>query len=429
MKDDQNELNFIAKLETKYPDHPPIWWYSMQACLYKILNKALRTHRYDILYELRVFIRHLHEDIVAYQKETPWNNKPLYRGQGLEKADFEYIRLHKGALMRFSSFLSTSATESEALKFALEALDGKRVAVLMKIKVNKNIPVPFAYISEESFFKTEDEWLFSMGSVFCIGQTKRRHDGIWVINLTAVNDNNEHLVMMKEYFKESMKDKNVYLNFARLMHQLAYWKQSKDLYSTSLKTENKWDRQAAIYNNLGLVSFELEDYEKALEYYYQALELELQNGGSNSKDLASTYSNIGIFYYKQGDMDSALEYFQKAIKTHKGSPNNDLEFKTTLHNNIALIRNYQGEYKEALKHSEICLNIRINTYPEFDPSLAITCNNIAITYYRQQSFAEAVKYAEKAVQIDNLVLRPDHPQTKIHEKNLKRFKELALSES
>jgi tetratricopeptide (TPR) repeat protein len=429
IENDQEDLKFISNLKTTYSKYPPVRWYSTEACLYKILNKALRIHAYDVLYELRVFIRHLHEDIIAHQKKTPWENKPLYRGQGLEKEQFEYICSNKGAVMCFSSFLSTSASKKEALKFARRACDGKRVAVLMKFKVDKNVSVPFANISKVSDFESEEEWLWSMGSVFRIGQTQPRHDKIWVVNLTAVNDNNERLAAMKEYFKDSLNDKNVYLNFARLMHQLAYWKQSKALYLTSIKTENEWHRQAAIYNNLGLILSELKDYDEALEYYYQSLNLELQHGGSNSKDLASTYNNIGTLYYKLEKMDLAIENFQLAIKVYNDTSNDNQEIMATLYNNIALILNCKGEHKKAMENNERCLNIRINIFPDIDPSLATTYNSIASTYYYQQSYTEAVKFAEKAVEIDNLALPPDHPQTKIHKENLNRFKELASTKS
>lgn len=98
-----------------------------------MLNKALRTHQYDTLYVLRVFIRHLHEQIVEQEKKTECRNIELYRRQGMEKLDFNRIRANEGGLMSVSNFLSTSASREVALEFAREALnDRKKVSVLME---------------------------------------------------------------------------------------------------------------------------------------------------------------------------------------------------------------------------------------------------------------------------------------------------------
>jgi hypothetical protein len=58
----------------------------------------------------------------------------------------------------------------------------------MELKVDKNISVPFANVNQLSVFGKEKEWLFSMGSVFRIGPSKCRPDGIWIISLTLTDD-------------------------------------------------------------------------------------------------------------------------------------------------------------------------------------------------------------------------------------------------
>jgi hypothetical protein len=67
-KGNREEMKFLVELQKNYSDHSPVWWYSRDAFLYRMLNKALRTHQYDTLYVLRVFIRHLHEQVVEQQK-------------------------------------------------------------------------------------------------------------------------------------------------------------------------------------------------------------------------------------------------------------------------------------------------------------------------------------------------------------------------
>lgn len=53
----------INDLEQKYGEQTPIWWYTLESFLYRMLNHALRTFDIDILVKMKFFIRDLHEQI------------------------------------------------------------------------------------------------------------------------------------------------------------------------------------------------------------------------------------------------------------------------------------------------------------------------------------------------------------------------------
>ncbi|CAF3249194.1 unnamed protein product [Rotaria sp. Silwood2] len=389
-----------------------------------MLNKALRTHQYDILYLLRVFIRHLHEQIAAQHKKESIDQKKLFRGQGMDKADFDRIRMNKNGLLSISNFLSTSAEREVGLHFAREALhDRKKVSVLMEITVDKNTIVPVANIADLSAYKTEQEWLFSMGSVFRIGSVECLPDGIWVISLTLTDDQDEQLSALREHFKKSMTDRNTCLNFAKLMHQLAAWRKSEYFYLMALETETQWQRRSVLFNNLAMVKGELGQYGEALAYYHKSLELKEAEESDSATDKATTYNNIAALYYKEKKMDRAIEYFQKAIKASNAQGNNDEELVATLHANIATILDDQGKYEEALEKCEESLKIRLKIFPAIHLSLASTYSTIANTMHHMRSHAKAIEYAQKALDIDRQALPPDHPQTLLHVYNLDVFKQ------
>ena len=232
-----------------------------------------------------------------------------------------------------------------------------------------------------------------------------------------------------------MADKNICLNFARLMHQLAKWEGSRKFYRKSLDTETECYRQAAIYNNLGSIALELEEYDEALKNYTQSLEIERKEENSDRRELASTYNNIGTVYHKKMEMDLAIENFERATTAYNDTPNGDLELIATLYNNIAIVLNYQGKYRQALVNNRRCLRIRERILPPIHPSLAIAYNSIACTYHHLELLLQneehtseaadyaqkALDYATKAVDIDNQALPSDHPQTKIHTENLQCF--------
>ena len=420
----REEMTFLADFRKNYAEHSPVWWYTRDSFLYRILNKALRTHQYDTLYVLRVFIRHLHETIVKQQKESEIPAMTLYRGQGMEKSDFDRMRQNEGKLLSMSSFLSTSADRDVAMSFAREiSNDRKKISVFMEIEVNKDKLVPFANIKELSFYGIEKEWLFSMGSVFRIGSTEKLSDGVWLIHLTLTTDKDEELMALRKHFKKSMEDRNSCLNLATLMHQIAAWKRSEFFYLMGLESETAWERRSTIFNNLGSVRSELDDYEQALFYYQRSLQLELENGGEKWKGLATKYNNIGTLYYKQKKLDLGIENFQKAITAYNAASHNDRELEATLYQNIASIQNDQEKHEEALKNMQKCLNIRINIYPPMHPSIASTYSSIATTFRYLHCYDQAIEYGQKAVDIDLRGLPPGHPQTQMHQHNLEIIKQ------
>jgi len=83
----------------------------------------------------------------------------------------------------------------------------------------------------------------------------------------------------------------------------------KNDYDKALEYYNKsitmWPRPDAYYN-IGIIYDEKQDDDKALEYYNKAIELK--------PDYVSPYLNIGAVYHHKQDYDKALEYYNKAIE-------------------------------------------------------------------------------------------------------------------
>jgi len=67
------------------------------------------------------------------------------------------------------------------------------------------------------------------------------------------------------------------------------------------------------YNNIGIVYSDKSEYEKALEYYQKALEIQKELLGEKHTNVADFYKNIGLVYADKFEYDKALEYYQKAL--------------------------------------------------------------------------------------------------------------------
>ena len=61
---------------------------------------------------------------------------------------------------------------------------------------------------------------------------------------------------------------------------------------------------ATVYYNLGAISRDEGDYDKAIEYYKKSMEL---------KPDFETCCNLGVMYYNKCDDQTALEYFQRSL--------------------------------------------------------------------------------------------------------------------
>ncbi|CAF0903752.1 unnamed protein product [Adineta steineri] len=177
--DDENELQNINQLQTTYKNNIPIWWYTRNAFLYSMLNQALRLMDVDMIIRMGFFINDLHCDIQRLHSEQ-FNDHQLgttftvYRGQGLSKEDFTEMTKAKGRLLSFNSFLSTNKNRDVSLNFARQAAtDPDLVGILFVMSINSACSItPFACVSDISYFHTEDEVLFSMHTIFRIGDIK-----------------------------------------------------------------------------------------------------------------------------------------------------------------------------------------------------------------------------------------------------------------
>jgi tetratricopeptide (TPR) repeat protein len=66
-------------------------------------------------------------------------------------------------------------------------------------------------------------------------------------------------------------------------------------------------------NYIGMVYIEKGDYNKALEYYNKALNIQVSLLGNEDANIATSYKNIGAAYYRKGAFNKALEYHSKAL--------------------------------------------------------------------------------------------------------------------
>ncbi|RKE98474.1 tetratricopeptide repeat-containing sensor histidine kinase [Ichthyenterobacterium magnum] len=103
---------------------------------------------------------------------------------------------------------------------------------------------------------------------------------------------------------------------------------------TSLpESEAVLDQLWILYNQIGIISFKLNNYEKALEYYNKALEIsEKMDGEVGYYNTLYSKNNQAIVYRKIEDLDKSIELYQSVIDENDLDVNDPSFYALTLGN-------------------------------------------------------------------------------------------------
>ncbi len=107
----------------------------------------------------------------------------------------------------------------------------------------------------------------------------------------------------------------VLIDMARILQRIKDYSESEAITIRAIESfkESEKDRYLPLsYSNLGLIAKYFEQYEKAIEYHFKAIEY----GKKNKKEISQTitsYNNIGIVYRSEKKYDKAKEYFIRAL--------------------------------------------------------------------------------------------------------------------
>ncbi|CAF1179378.1 unnamed protein product [Adineta steineri] len=416
--ENDRKLQNIQEFERDYHDRTPIWWYTYQYFLYSMLNQALRSMDADIIVRMGFFISDLHRDIQRlhleqFDGEQSGKIFTVYRGQCLSKDDFTEMTKTKGGLLSFNNFLSTSTNRDVSLCFASQPVTNHDlVGILFIISINStDSTTPFASVSDVSNFQAEDEVLFSMHTIFRIGDIKPmdENNNLYRVNLTLTNDNDQDLRALTDRIRqETFPDSTGWYRLGELLIKMGQSKKAQEIYEVLLhQTTNESDK-APIYYQLGWIKYSEGEYEEALLSHEKALKIRQQLLPSNHPHLGDSYNRIGAVYYSMGDYPKALSSHEKGIAIREQSlPSNYLHLASS-YNNIGSVYKTMGDHPKALSYYEKALVIRLQSLPSNHPDLGASYNNIGLVYDSIGDFPKALSYHEKALNIKQHSLPSNH---------------------
>ncbi len=419
------QLENVDKIEKEYRHHQPIWWYTYDCFLYSMLNKALRTMEADLITTMGFFVRELHEHIATLHSEQYGGHHhsdsfTVYRGQALSQATFDQLQTTQGGLQAFNNFLSTSLDRNVALDFAQRAINkSDKVGVLFVMKIDPSISsTPFANVKYASSFQGEEEILFSMHSVFRIGQVKqieKNNNRLWQVELTLTGDHDPQLQELTKSMQDETAGPTGWFRLGRLMMKVAQFDKAQQVFEMILDRTTDEKEKCEIYYNLGWIKNDQEKYTEAITYYEKSLKIRQKILPANHPSLVISYSSIGALYIKMGERSKAKSYYEKAYEIgQKALLANHPDLATcnnigSVFNEFGSVFNSMEQCSKALLTHEKALEIQQKTLPKTHPSLATSYSQIGSVYQNMGEYSKALSYLERALDIFEQSLPHNHP--------------------
>ena len=159
-----------------------------------------------------------------------------------------------------------------------------------------------------------------------------------------------------------------------------------------LKPFNKYEQLYNCYNNLGVLSNALEEYDRALTYHQEAL-IYLKKINEENDLEQVTENNIGVVYEGLGQHKLAIVQFRKILRS-KDLRETNAKFYAKVLDNLAYNRYKLGDTVQVETQLKTALRIRdsINDLP----GLAVSHYNLAEYFLFQKDTVTAIQHAQEA---------------------------------
>ncbi|CAF1132941.1 unnamed protein product [Adineta ricciae] len=398
---DEINLNIIDEFDQNFIPELSVLWYTRECFLYKMLNKALWIPEPHVLYKLRYFLRHLYQQIVNQAELQRANLLPMtvYRGQNVLLDQIEKLKRTIGGFFSFNNYLSTSARREVAITF----LSGSETDVLFEMKVDPSIDrFPFANVRRLSYqqgMTTEEELLFSMGTVFRI-QSINKDDDFYTVQLILSADIDEELEAYTKKTREHVRSSHSFLSLLKLMEELSEFDSIEHFIEIFREDETFSTNPhllGSIHHAFGTIHNGRGQGKEALYHFQQALSQYLTILPRDHPKLSPTYNNIGSAHVTQSNYETALSFFQLAIDYQSNSPTPDISSLVTYINNMGSVYFQLDQFNKALVYYKRALDVQLKHRDDDHSALISIYNVISIIYYQLKDPQQAEFYHNKAL--------------------------------
>jgi tetratricopeptide (TPR) repeat protein len=156
-------------------------------------------------------------------------------------------------------------------------------------------------------------------------------------------------------------------------------------------------RKLKVYNNLAAVFISQNDYEMALIYFRNALDL--NKIVKNQSYESSLLNNIGICHLEQREMDLASHYFQKSFKIRKQT--GDEQGQAQVLNNLGKNEAFRGDFHKASEYFKQALSLSRKTGN--NASALISLESLSTVNDTLGNYREALHYYKNYKELNDRI--------------------------
>ncbi|CAF1148382.1 unnamed protein product [Adineta steineri] len=418
---DETEQRKINDFEKTYESAKACWWYTYDSCIYRLLNKALRTQNTEIIFKFRFFINDLHNQILElyqqYLESNPSNvnhSLTLYRGQRMKIDEIYLLERSVKQLISMNSFLSATTIKELAEIFADTSDQPNETSPLQSVLFTINIcnmtkdTTPFAFIQNFSCCRDEEEVLFSIGAIFKVVSVIK-HQNMWHVNLELSSQQNELCQNLFNYMKNEIGSEPSPISYGWFLYRMNEYDKVERYANILLKELPENDKEIGhIYNLLGLTYKAKNCPKQSVESYTKALDSYHRINLSDSSQAINTHNNLGLAYYALGDYKNAENHLKQAEQKLKkiSKPSSMLILATD--SLRAKIHTAQNRHGNALHLFQIVLKKKNEILAAIHPSVATTLNDMGAVYEKLGNYQKALECFNQALDIYKKILPTDH---------------------
>lgn len=162
------------------------------------------------------------------------------------------------------------------------------------------------------------------------------------------------------------------------------------------KEEEDYGAYISICNEMIGFYRSVSDFEKAYIAAEDVLLLMEELNMENTEHFATTLLNAATAYRAAGDYNTALRYYRQALQIYDGILQPQDYRYAGLYNNMSILLEKMEENEEAIAYAGKALDI-IKTLSDSEAQTATSMTNLALIYFKVNRFEEAKELLEKAI--------------------------------
>ncbi len=177
-----------------------------------------------------------------------------------------------------------------------------------------------------------------------------------------------------------------------------FYRQQAQLYEQVIAgSQREQDCHRRSLNRLGIYCKSLGQYEKAINYTQQSLEINQASG--NQSGIAASFGNLGSCYKSLGDFKKAISYHQQSLEINQVIGNQSGIAASFC--NLGICYMSLGEYEKAITHQKQSLNIEKKIGNQ--SGIAASFGNLGNCYDSLGEYKKAIIYHQQSLEIYQVI--------------------------